>query len=167
MRKEIANIREFRRSIRRDIEGIKKILKDAAFKAMDEAIEYVADESKVWSGSFVCSNRIGVNEKNAAAPTDLKRWDPTDTNPKYPIKVTKEEETAVRVKATSEMKADLRLKRKEIQPFGQLHMTNRIEYADAANAWSGDVYTRAARVADLAAEKEFKHANSIDKNSHL
>lgn len=162
-----ANIKKFRDEIDSDITNVKNILRKAAYSAAYAAIDTIIDRGKVWSGSFVMSNRIGIDEVNNTAPSDLKRYDPTDPTNTIPIKCTEEEALMVRQKAMAEAKGTLSAKRKHIKPYGKINITNDISYALEADSRSGETYLQALRIAEEAAKIEFELVNSIDKKTHL
>ena len=66
------SIAEFTYEIKRDMNNVKEVLRRTASHAMDAAIVKVVNQSKIWSGSFIASNRIGVGSEDTTPPTNMK-----------------------------------------------------------------------------------------------
>jgi hypothetical protein len=69
------NAAEFDRQIKIEIDAIEDQLKETAYKAADKAMEKLAKESPVWSGTYVSSHRVGLNSKNDGPPVNLKKYE--------------------------------------------------------------------------------------------
>jgi hypothetical protein len=82
----IHTAQKFEQELREGIAGIKTTLQKAAYKGMEAAVKRVVDDSKIWSGSFILSNRLGIGEENAAPPTNIKIYAVSakpETDPAY------------------------------------------------------------------------------------
>jgi len=82
----IHTAKKFEQELREGIAGIKTTLKRAAYEGMEAAIKRVVDDSAIWSGSFILSNRLGIGEENTAPPTNIKKYpvtSKTETDPAF------------------------------------------------------------------------------------
>ena len=58
--------------IKRDMKNVEEVLRRTAYHAADSAIVKIVNDSKIWSGSFIASNRVGINQESPEPPTDMK-----------------------------------------------------------------------------------------------
>jgi len=148
----IHTAQKFEQELRKSIVGIKTTLRKAAYKGMEAAIKRVVEDSKVWSGSFILSNRLGIGAENTAPPTNIKQYaaktfmapsedggeiemqTPTEGVapvaggykyiPGYPLKMGMNLEEETRGRALNGLLGKLVSNKKAIDPFGKLYLTN-------------------------------------------
>lgn len=148
----IHTAQKFEQELRKSITGIKTTLRKAAYKGMEAAIKRVVEDSKIWSGSFILSNRLGIGSENTAPPTNIKQYvattlmSPSEDGgeiemqtptegvalvaggykyiPGYPLKMGMNLEEETRARASSGLLGKLVAGKSSIDPFGKLYLTN-------------------------------------------
>lgn len=141
----------FRKEIKYELNSVHEIIKIALHTACLKIIGQLVIKSRVWTGSFIKSHRLGIDQENVKPSTNLA--DPRPANG-YPPKVSFD--TAVRY--SLEVENDLKTILKTSGEFKKAYFTNNIPWAKQANHYSSEVYTQSKIIGDLEAQKIFDKA---------
>lgn len=128
----------------------------ALAKAMSTAYDVLIDQSPIWSGSYVLSHRISIDNGPVNPPTDVKQADPEGG--KYPLKVDPLTASSHREKARAEKRVI-----ETARNFNRIEIGNAIEHAPAVEALKRAPYAQARLVLEAtiktASDKTFYGKN--------
>ena len=148
-------IKEEMDAIRDGITGITRLVAKKAY-------EKIVDKSPVWTGSYISSHRIGINQRSAEGPTYRAPEDPMDVGSFYDPRCSYDEEMWLHDEAIAKSSET-----SQLQEPGVIYISNEVEHSMEVEAspLQYDAYGHGYREAQEVAKVLCEKAKNIPANS--